>query len=514
VAEKHIANVEAQWKAVCTTPDVCKVGKKPVPFDSYRDLSNELKASPNVYARGTHVYRLTDWVRGTDGNAGKGVVSQTSQQPGHVRLVGDDTRVKVNGLVCARHDTVVEMNVGPGGPNTVGKLVTSQGAPAGLVENGKLPCNDPPKTSPQLEKLQGYKEKLSFMDPNQLDEYVRFGDLNQMADEGIAAIDVKDEGGWSTAGNVGAQVTRGALGFVKDIGLGLGQLVYTAGKYGNPAGMIHGSLDAQILAEQIRLGNICLESLKQAAKAAGHELAKPVTDAWEKGNYVEAVTRAGLEIGSLVLAVGSVAKLGQGAKVAEVAGAGAKAGEAATAGGKAAEAAGAGVKAAEDLSAAGKAADAAKTGEAAGVPVEVGQTVTKSGRTVKVFSTKNWNGVKIKARSLRELFLGKTPGKNTKTGREVIERMEKEGKIRENAITGEKEFQASDSQWYDMSKADMAHHPRDAVSWWNQEGRNYGARSPEVREFMTNSNNYILDHQSINRSAGARLNETYNLPLK
>lgn len=140
MAEKHIANVEAQWKAVCTTPDVCKVGKKPVPFDSYRDLSNELKASPNVYARGTHVYRLTDWVRGTDGNAGKGVVSQTSQQPGHVRLVGDDTRVKVNGLVCARHDTVVEMNVGPGGPNTVGKLVTSQGAPAGVVETASCPA--------------------------------------------------------------------------------------------------------------------------------------------------------------------------------------------------------------------------------------------------------------------------------------------------------------------------------------------------------------------------------------
>ena len=514
MAEKHIANVEAQWKAVCTAPDVCKVGNTPVPFDSYRDLSNELKASPNVYARGTHVYRLTDWVRGTDANAGKGVVSQSSQQPGHVRLVGDNTSVKVNGLVCARHDTIVEMNVGPGGPNTVGKLITGQSAPAGVVQNGKVPCNDPPKTSPQLEKLQGLKEKLRFMDPNQLDEYVRFGDLNKMADEGIAAIDIKDEGGWSTVGNVGGQVARGALGFVKDIGLGIGELAYTVVKKGNPAGGIHGSLDAAILAEQIRLGNVCMESVKQAATAAGEALVKPVTDPWQKGNYVESVTRAGLELGTLPFAAGKVA---QGAKAAEAASAGAKAAEAVSAGTKAAEAASAGSKAAEAAAAGGKAAEAAKAAkaaEAAGISVEVGQAVTKSGKTVKEFSTTNWKGVKIKARSLRELFLGKTPGKNTRTGREVIERMEKEGKIRENVVTGEKEFQASDGQWYDMSKADMAHHPRDAVSWWNQEGRGYGARSPEVREFMTNSNNYVLDHQSINRSAGAKLNENYLSPLK
>lgn len=356
MAEKHIANVEAQWKAVCTTPDVCKVGKKPVPFDSYRDLSNELKASPNVYARGMHVYRLTDWVRGTDGNAGKGVVSQTSQQPGHVRLVGDDTRVKVNGLVCARHDTVVEMNVGPGGPNTVGKLVTSQGAPAGVVENGKLPCNDPPKTSALLEKLQGYKEKLSFMDPDRLDEYVQFGELHKMADGGIAAIDVKDEGSLSTAGHYGSQVVRGAAGFVKDIGLGIGELAYTVLKKGNPAGGIHGSLDAAILAEQVRLGNVCAESVKQAAVAAGQEILKPVTEPWQKGDHVEAVTRGALEIGTLPFVAGKVAKAAQGAKAAEAATAGARAAEAA----HAADAA----RAAEAARAA-QAAEAARAAEAA-----------------------------------------------------------------------------------------------------------------------------------------------------
>ncbi|MBF9264491.1 PAAR-like domain-containing protein [Paracidovorax cattleyae] len=523
MARKHVAEAAAKWIAVCTTPDVCKVGGTAVPFDSFRSLSNKLKYSPNVYARGMPVYRLTDWVRGTNANAGMGVVSQTSQQPGHVRLIGDNTSVKVNGLICARHDTIVQMNVGPGGPNTVGKLITEQSAPAGVVKNGKLPCNDPPKTSPELERLQQLKEKLSFMNPDQLDEYIRFGDWSKSADETIASIDMKNEGGWSKAGHYGGQVARGALGFVKDIGLGLGQLLYTVGKKGNIAGALHSNLDAQILAEQIRLGNVCLETLKQAAKAAGHELTKPVTDAWEKGNHVEAVTRAGLEIGSLVLVVGDVAKLAQGAKAvetasagvkaADAASAGSKAGEGLAAGGKAAEGAGAGAKVGDELGTAAKPGEASKAAEAAEVPVEEYRVLTKKGKSAKEFSTRKANGVKIKARSLRELFLGKTPGKTSKTGRDVIARMEKDGQIRTDPLTGEKQFKASNQKWYNLNEGDMAH-TKDAVTYWNKEGRYYGARSPEVRAFMNDPKNYVLDHYSLNRSAGAKLPENYLNPLK
>ncbi|AVS64770.1 hypothetical protein C8245_02835 [Paracidovorax avenae] len=373
MAKKHIACAEAVWRAICTAPDVCKVGDTPVPFDSFRDLSNQLRTSPNVYARGKPVYRLTDWVRGTDANAGKGVVSQTSQQPGHVRLIGDNTSVKVNGLVCARHDTVVQMNVGPGGPNTVGKLVTEQGEPAGTVKNGKLPCNDPPKTSDRLQKLEKLKQELSFMDPDQLDKIVQFDELNKMADGGIASINVKDEGGWSTAGNYGTQALRGVLGFVKDLGVGIGELAYTVGKKVNIAGAIHSNLDAAILAENIVLGNVCLASVKEGAAAAVNEVIKPVTEPWKKGDYVESVTRGGLEIGTAVFAIGDVAKAAQGAKAASAA---AKASEAAKAAEatKAAEAARA-AEAAEAAKAAeaAEAADAAKAGDAAkgnGVKIE------------------------------------------------------------------------------------------------------------------------------------------------
>ena len=482
MAEKHIANAEASWQAICVLPDICKIGKKPVPFDSFRDLSPHIKASPNVNARGTPVYPLTGIVRGTEGNAGKGIISETSKQPGNVVMLADSTTVKVNGLPSARHDTIVQMNVSPIGPNTIGKLKTDQGGPLGTSPDKKVPCNDPPKSSPNLEQLQALKEQLKGIDPSQLDEYVRFGDLNKALDGGIASIDIKDEGGWSTAGNVGAQVARGALGFVKDIGVGLGQLAYTGAKLMTPGGQLHAGLDAAMLMEHIRLGNVCLQTLKDAAKKAGHELAKPVTDAWDKGNYVEAVTRGGLEIASLLLIVGDLAKLAQAGKVAEAA----KVGEVA------------------------KVGEATKAAEA----VTVSERVTTAGKTIKEFSTTAWDGVKIKARSMRDLFLGRTPGKGSRTGREVIERMEKDGKIIRDPVTGEPtHFMDSKGNWRPMADGDMAHNV-DAVKWWNETGREYGARAPEVRDWMLDSKNYTVDYYGYNRSAGAGLPDVYRPPLK
>ncbi|HGX3311251.1 TPA: GH-E family nuclease [Pseudomonas aeruginosa] len=124
-------------------------------------------------------------------------------------------------------------------------------------------------------------------------------------------------------------------------------------------------------------------------------------------------------------------------------------------------------------------------------------------------------GAKVleKAKKLREQYLGRTPGKSSRTGREVQERMRAEGKLKTDPITGETKFQASDGTWHDLSKADMAH-KTDAVSWWNKTGREFGAKSPEVRKWMLDSKNYTLDHYSLNRSAGAKLGERYLPPLK
>lgn len=152
-----------------------------------------------------------------------------------------------------------------------------------------------------------------------------------------------------------------------------------------------------------------------------------------------------------------------------------------------------------------KAADAAKTTDAAA------ETAAAESATPKPAG----DGVKIVERiqSLRDKYLGRTPGKSSKTGREVQERMRAEGKLRENIDTGRTEFQASDGKWYDLKYSDMSH-KTDAVTWWNETGRQFGAKSSEVRTWMLDSKNYVLDHLSINRSLGAKLGETYLPPLK
>ncbi len=74
-------------------------------------------------------------------------------------------------------------------------------------------------------------------------------------------------------------------------------------------------------------------------------------------------------------------------------------------------------------------------------------------------------------------------------------------------------FKASDGEWYSLRDADMSH-KTDAVKWWNAEGRKYGAKSQEVRDWMLDSKNYTLEHYSKNRSEGARLPDRYKAPLK
>ena len=103
--------------------------------------------------------------------------------------------------------------------------------------------------------------------------------------------------------------------------------------------------------------------------------------------------------------------------------------------------------------------------------------------------------------------MGSTPGKKSRTGREVIARMKLEDKIDE---TG-KRFMY-EGEWYDIADADMAH-KTDAVKWWNETGRFTGPKSKTVREFMLDSKNYELQPYWINRSKGAKLKENYLPPV-
>jgi HNH/ENDO VII superfamily nuclease with conserved GHE residues len=110
--------------------------------------------------------------------------------------------------------------------------------------------------------------------------------------------------------------------------------------------------------------------------------------------------------------------------------------------------------------------------------------------------------------SKRLQYLGKTPGKGSKTGKEVFDRMFKSKEAR--TIKGKKEFldPGPPPVWRNIKEADMGH-IHDAVTYWNKTGRKHGAKSLQVRKWMLDSNNYKYEYYRTNRSKGAKLNQTY-----
>lgn len=111
MAEKHIANREAQWVAENVCPDFCKVGKKVIPFDISRPLSNDLMHyATTVYARGEPILMADSVVQGVDGDAGKGVDSHVSQGSGHVWVKEGSPSVFAEGRPVSRHQDLCWMN--------------------------------------------------------------------------------------------------------------------------------------------------------------------------------------------------------------------------------------------------------------------------------------------------------------------------------------------------------------------------------------------------------------------
>ena len=107
---------------------------------------------------------------------------------------------------------------------------------------------------------------------------------------------------------------------------------------------------------------------------------------------------------------------------------------------------------------------------------------------------KRWN---------RSNTVGSTPKKTSSVGRAVQDRMRTNDQLR--GYGDETEFlSAKDGKWYPIDEADMSH-INDAVTWWNKMGRLYGPRSPQVRAWMNNPDNYYLEYYRYNRSDGAKL---------
>ena len=118
-----------------------------------------------------------------------------------------------------------------------------------------------------------------------------------------------------------------------------------------------------------------------------------------------------------------------------------------------------------------------------------------------------------KKQSNRSKYMGATPQKNSPVGREVIERMRGENKVRYYGKNTE--FMGSDGIWRNIKDADMSHkHNKTAVIRWNEKYYVFGERSPQVRRFMNKSKHYYLEYKRINRREGGLLKARYRKPVK
>ena len=168
-----------------------------------------------------------------------------------------------------------------------------------------------------------------------LDEYLPTSSWQKSAQRWIDSApkqpyDNSTGGGfWSgvgrTLGNAGAwvnntetEIGQGVASVANRLVFGVADLAKLLGSYGaSPTAQTATMLDAMIFAEMGRLGLICVECIAAMAKEMGHELIKPVTDAWAKGEYVRAITEGGLELAMLIGPI--IAKVGEVAKAAEIA---------------------------------------------------------------------------------------------------------------------------------------------------------------------------------------------------
>lgn len=323
---RHIAHAEG-WRAVCTSPDYCKVGKDVVAFNSFATLDKKQTASSNVKARGTSVYRKGDVIKNVQADAGKHIVSGTSLGRGHVKILEGHENVKVNGIPVARHDSRCLINCDASGVGGApGKLVTEQKSDSG-ASAPPLAAKMPPgeRTSAKLEALKKARESVAsgMTNLNAIDEFVNFQQTNEFLDGLISEI----SGTNGSAAGYAAQAARGVLGFGKDLVMGVGELAYEGIKAvpklvrltQTQSGQLYAQLDAQILVENINLGNVTSHSVTKTALNIGKALVKPVTDPWAKGQYVESVTRGATEVGTLALGWLKGSKGTRAAKAADTA---------------------------------------------------------------------------------------------------------------------------------------------------------------------------------------------------
>ncbi len=299
MADKHVGDGENQFKVVATTPDVCQVGCSAIPFDSFQSLDAQKQYALSVKARGYCTLNVGSIIKGTQSNTGAGVLSGTSLGGGDCQIITGSPSVRIEGQPAAQDGSLVAMN----NNNTLGTLITNVAPPAEPIESNKIPCNNPPVTSELLESLQEMqrKEQESFIgrlrqEKQQADKKRddSLNDIDKQLTEYIDNIRIEhintDYSWWNSLYNTSMDgitgLTRGGLGFVESTTKSAVEAYY----YINPTDLVQNvalnaskkTIEGLIEAENWRLGNNCIEGVKEDAKAKYRALDKLIDEEKEK----------------------------------------------------------------------------------------------------------------------------------------------------------------------------------------------------------------------------------------
>lgn len=314
------------FKAVSNTPDVCKTpmggATPPVPYPVVADLSTSAGVVPTVRFNGDPAYVLDQSVvptcTGDEAGVADGVKSGTVG--GEVKPTKGSRTVRAGGHPIIRDGDPCTMNNG----NCTGTYVTAP-APGSSVDAGGSVV----------------------------------GDANPPPDKGV----MHQVGGFF----------KGAGGALWDMGKGLVGLGVGAAKL-SPASQMAEELSNATGLNVYHGYSETQQALGQTAQAIYNHpgaivdgITKPYMEAWNQGNYGEALGRGAVDVGGLF--AGGVGVAGKAGEVGNVAG---KVGEVANVAGKAGETA-------DVATAAGKVGEAADVSNTAGKIGEITSAAGKGG---------------------------------------------------------------------------------------------------------------------------------------
>ena len=124
------------------------------------------------------------------------------------------------------------------------------------------------------------------------------------------------------------------------------------------------------------------------------------------------------------------------------------------------------------------------------------------------------------AKTKRSQYLGSTPNKASGVGKQVRQNMAKAGVLKNYGKANETVTVWDGTQGknvnmkVDKNKQLHMGHKIDAVTFWNSVGKYYGPKSDVARGFMTDPDNYELEHGPTNSANGASLATKYADPVK